>query len=456
MSGRTATETLADHLAQLRFDHLPPAVVDRTEDLLFDWVASAWAGAAMPAIQAVQRAAAALGGLSGPSQVLTGGAGTPYWAAFVNGAASHVVEQDDLHNASVVHPGTVVFPAALAVAQAVGASGRQLLAAAAAGYEAATRVGQFLGQSHYRLFHATGTAGALGAATAAAKLLDLDPKSLLSAWGTAGTGAAGLWEFLRTGADSKPFHAGRAAATGVLAAYLGREGLSGAPDILEGPQGMAAPMAGANNYEALLRDLGHRWAVLDTSLKWHASCRHTHPAADALQDTMARHDLSAEQIRHVTAYVTQGAMDVLGPVGVPATVHQAKFSMGFVLGLIAVRGHAGIGDFSGEDLEDPAIRTFLPRVDMVVDQEVQAAYPQQWIGKVDVETDRGRFLGRVEFPKGDPQNPIGEPDLIEKAKTLAAFGGVKGPQDVAALRQWVKDLPGARVVGWVGTPTEGG
>src|SRR5206468_8672504 len=137
------------------------------------------------------------------SEILTSRARTsPFFAALVNGAASHVVEQDDVHNASVFHPGTVVFPPLLAAAQAEGASGRELIAAAVVGYEAGARIGAFLGRSHYRVFHTTGTAGTPASAAAVAHLLGCDATIMLHALGSAGTQASGLWEFLRDAADS--------------------------------------------------------------------------------------------------------------------------------------------------------------------------------------------------------------------------------------------------------------
>ena len=154
----------------------------------------------------------------------------------VNAAAAHVVEQDDVHNGSVFHPAAVVFPPALAVAQALGRSGRDLLTAAVAGYEVGIRVGEFLGRSHYKIFHTTGTAGTIAAAVTVGRLLNLDAGQMLHALGSAGTQAAGLWEFLRDAADSKQLHAAKAAADGLTAAYLARDGFTGARHILEGPR----------------------------------------------------------------------------------------------------------------------------------------------------------------------------------------------------------------------------
>ena len=276
----------------------------------------------------------------------------------MNGAASHVVEQDDLHNSSVLHPAAVVFPAALAAAQDLGRSGAELILAAVAGYEAGIRIGEFLGRSHYRVFHTTATVGTLAAAVAVGKLMDFDRERFVDLLGSAGTQAAGLWEFLRDAADSKQLHTAKAAADGLLAAYLTADGLSGARHILEGEQGMAAGMSSDADPERLVDRLGSRWALLETSFKFHASCRHTHPAADALLALMQREGLDHSQIAAVTARVHQGAIDVLGRVVEPQTVHQAKFSMGTVLGLIAVYGKAGLGEFHRHALSDPRVAAF--------------------------------------------------------------------------------------------------
>src|SRR5690606_8188080 len=203
---------------------------------------------------------------------------SPLFAAMVNAASAHMVEQDDVHNGSVFHPAAVVFPVSVAVAQALGRSGKELLVASVAGYEAGIRIGEFLGRSHYKIFHTTGTAGTLAAAVAAGRLLNLNNEQMLHALGSAGTQAAGLWEFLRDAADSKQLHTAKAAANGLTAAYLARDGFTGARQILEGPQGLAAGMSTDADPAKLTDALGTRWTVLETSFKYHASCRHTHPA----------------------------------------------------------------------------------------------------------------------------------------------------------------------------------
>ena len=420
----TPAEQLARFAAELRFDDIPADVLRRTEDLLVDWFGSAVAGHGSRPVESIARFAQAMGPGQGDSEVIVSRHSTsPYMAAMANAAASHVAEQDDVHNGSVFHPATVVFSPAVAVAQALGASGQQLLTASVAGYEVGIRVGEFLGRSHYKVFHTTGTAGTVAAAAAVGHLLGLDAAQMLHAFGSAGTQAAGLWEFLRTAADSKQLHTAHAAGAGLMAAYLAKDGFTGAADIFTGPQGMAAGMSTDADPSRLNDRLGSRWATAETSFKYHASCRHTHPAADALLQVMRTHGVGAEDIAQVTTHVHQGAIDVLGPVVRPATVHQSKFSMGTVLALAALHGHAGLTEFDRDYLAD-ATQRLRDKVRMVLDDEVDAAYPQRWIGKVTVVTRDGRTLhGRVDEPKGDPGNTLSRDEITAKALRLAAWSG---------------------------------
>ncbi|MDI1273466.1 MmgE/PrpD family protein [Polaromonas sp.] len=427
----TPTAQLAAFAAGLTFDAIPAPVVRKAEDLLVDWFGSAIAGKGSRPVETITRFAASMGPTGGAAEVLINrGRTSAYFAAMANAAASHVAEQDDVHNGSVFHPATVVFPVALAMAQTFGSSGRQLLTAAVAGYEVGIRVGEFLGRSHYKVFHTTGTAGTLAAAATAGSLLGLSPAQMQHAFGSAGTQSAGLWEFLRTAADSKQLHTAHAAAAGLMSACLALDGFTGAAQILEGPQGMAAGMSSDADPARLTAGLGARWATAETSFKYHASCRHTHPAADALLQVMQAHQLAPADIASVVTHVHQGAIDVLGPVLDPATVHQSKFSMGTVLALVARFGHAGLVEFDKHFRED-ATTVLRDRVTMLLDAEVDAAYPQRWIGKVTVTTTDGRVLqGRVDEPKGDPGNTLSREEITAKALRLAAFSGGATPGDM--------------------------
>jgi 2-methylcitrate dehydratase PrpD len=438
---------LASFAATLRYEDIPAPVLERAADLFLDWFGSALAGKGARPVQSLARFMHAMGPVDGPSEVLIDRRGTsPLAAATINAAASHFAEQDDVHNGSVFHPAAVVFPPALAVAQALGRPGRNLLVAAVAGYEVGIRVGEFLGRSHYRIFHTTGTAGTLAAAAATGSLLGLSPDQMQHAFGSAGTQSAGLWEFLRDGADSKQLHTAHAAGAGLTAAWLAADGFTGARHILEGDRGMAAGMSSDADPARLTDRLGSRWALAETSFKFHASCRHTHPAADALLASMRAHRLAAADIGRVTAFVHQGAIDVLGPVVDPQTVHQAKFSMGTVLALAAVHGRVGLAEFDA-DFRRADVVALRDRVGMVLDREVDAAYPARWIGKVRVETTDGRLLdARVDEPKGDPGNTLSRAELQDKAIRLAGYRDGASESEMRSVIERISALAQAPVV----------
>ena len=178
---------------------------------------------------------------------------------------------------------------------------------------------------------------------------------------------------------------------------------------------MAAGMSRDADPSKLCDRLGTRWALAETSFKYHASCRHTHPAADALQQALREHGLSPDDIERVVTHVHQGAIDVLGPVTDPRTVHQSKFSMGTVLALVALQGRAGLAEFDA-GLDDERVAAFRQRVVMELDPEVDAAYPQRWIGKVTVHTRDGLQLrSRVDEQGRSRQHAVPRRDRRQDA-----------------------------------------
>lgn len=427
---------LARFASQLQWDDIPANVIARAEDLLVDWFASAIGGKGAAPVEILTQFAQSMGpvaesSLAGSAEiVISRTASSPFLACLANAAASHVVEQDDVHNGSVFHPGTIVFPAALATAQAKRISGTEFLTAVVAGYEVGIRVGEFLGRSHYKIFHTTGTAGTLAAAATVGRLLKLNPQQMLHAFGSAGTQSAGLWEFLRDAADSKQLHTAHASAMGLMSAYLAEAGFTGAQKILEGVQGLAAGTSTDANPEKLIDRLGSRWCLAETSFKYHASCRHTHPAADALLQVIQAHTIGIDDIDRIETFVHQGAIDVLGPASDANTLHQSKFSMGTVLALISQFQFAGLEEFA-KHFNSPQICALRKRVTMILDPEVDRAYPQRWIGKVKVYLKNGQvYEGRVDEPKGDPGNTLSRAEIEDKALRLAAFSGGATPSEM--------------------------
>ena len=200
----------------------------------------------------------------------------------------------------------MVIPGVFAIAEAEHKTGKEMLAAVCAGYEAGGRVGETIVPESYYFWHTTGTAGTFGAAAAAANLLGLDSQQTLMCYGSAGTQAAGLWEFLKEGAMSKALHAGKSCYAGVLSAYLSREGFTGASHILEGEKGFCRAMVAEPHLDKLTEGLGNGHLIIDdNSFKPYACCKHSHSALFAIQKLCAAHQVQASDVKELRLFVNE-------------------------------------------------------------------------------------------------------------------------------------------------------
>jgi 2-methylcitrate dehydratase PrpD len=412
---------LADFIGQLKYDVLPVTTVHMAKLAFLDWLGSAAAGGLQAPAQKVQAVVKQQGGSPQATLLATGEKISCLNAALANGVASHIMELDDVHRAAIIHAGAAVIPAALAVAEMVRASGRQLLEAIVVGYEVAIRVGEAVIPSHYYFWHTTGTCGTFGAAAATGKLWGLNREQLVWALGNAGTQAAGLWEFLTDGAMSKHLHPGKAAQNGLLAALLAREGFTGALRILEGKRGFCRATAPQFDLSKITAGLGKPpYKVEENSFKIHASCRHTHPAVDVTLELAACHGIKSADIATITVRTYRTALDITGSYH-PATVYAAKFSLPFCVALALQTGRCGLEDFTSEKLSDPVILDLMSRVNLVVDEGLDTLHPARWPAVVEIKTHGGQvYQGRTDFPRGDPENPVSEGELVTKFRSLAA------------------------------------
>src|SRR5699024_5076985 len=228
--------------------------------------------------------------------LVTGGKTSVAQAALVNGAASHIVELDDIHKGSIIHAATVVIPAAIAVAEWKKLTGKDLITAVVIGYEVCYRIGEAVTPSHYYYWHNTATCGTFGAAAAVSKLLELNEEQIIHTLGSAGTQAAGLWEFIEDGTMSKQLHPGKAAMNGVISGLLAQKGFTGASKILEGDRGFFQAMSEDSDESKVTDNLGKQFKIMENGFKIHASCRHTHHAMDLMIDLKKERNLSGEDI----------------------------------------------------------------------------------------------------------------------------------------------------------------
>lgn len=417
----TISEQLADFLTELRFDRLSGDTVGMAKLCLLDWLGSAIAGATAKPTQAMLAVARDLGGNEEATLVPDGKKASAFLAALVNGAASHVVEMDDLHKAAILHPAAPVIPAALAVAEREGASGEELLAAIVAGYEVAIRAGEAMGTSHYRYWHTTATCGTFGAAAAAGKLLGLDREQLVAAFGSAGTQAAGLWAFLAEGAMSKQLHPAKAAADGLLSALLAQQGFTGARRIFEDEKGFCRAMAQEADLARLTEGLGKPpYRILETCFKAHAACYHIHAAIDAALQICREHRVAGNGVQSITARLYGVAVNLLGNVQL-ANPYVAKFHIPFCLASAVQYGSVGLEAFTEERLASNVLQDLMARVTLAHAPELDKEHPAKFPAIVEIATRGGeQHTARVDYPKGDSQNPMTSEELVAKFHRLAA------------------------------------
>jgi len=430
---------IADFIQTLRFDELPPQTIRMTRLAFLDWLGSVLRGGAEEPARMAQSVLQTQGGLPQATILPSGEKTSALNAALANGIGSHIVELDDVHRGAILHAGAVVIPAALATAEMVHAGGSKLIEAIVAGYETAIRLGEAVTPSHYYFWHTTGTCGTFGACAAAGKLLGLDRDRMVWAIGSAGTQAAGLWEFISDGAMSKHLHAGKAAYNGLLAALLAKEGFTGARAIIDGERGFCRAMAPAFDLSKITDGLGNTpYKIEENSFKFHASCRHTHPAIDLMLDLAARNNIRADEVTCLIVKTYRTALDITSNPQ-PHSAFAAKFSLPFCAALALVRGSCGLEDFSEECLGDSEIRRLAGRVRLEVDDECESLHPAQWGARVEIVTGTGKcYSARTDFPRGDPENPLDDEKLISKFCRLA--GHSWSEQKVETLLQAALNL----------------
>lgn len=342
--------------------------------------------------------------------------------AFLYGSLCHILEVDDLHRASVVHPGCIVVPAVFAMA--AGSDGKSALTAVLRGYEACCRVGMSVGSEHYEIWHNTATCGPFGSAMAVASFLNLNQAGCVNALGNAGSQSAGLWQFLDTGAETKHLHAGRGAEAGLVAATLAQCGFTGAPEILEGSRGFFRATCPNPDESLLLPAESDPWQLHQTSIKPWPSCRHTHPAIEC---SMALHkQLQARaSIRAVQISTYQAALDLCDRAEVDSA-YAGKFSLQHCVATALSDGAVGFENFEPEARE--AASDLRTKVTVLKEQQFQSAYPVHWGSRVEVTLEDGTLISHeVTDAPGDPELPLSRPDMIKKARGLLVHGEYHDP-----------------------------
>ena len=418
----TALQILARHVAGRSAEPLPTEVLHAAQRAVLDWFAAVHPGLATDAVRRLEKVLAddldhGRSRLVGPDG---GRAATPRAAALYNGTAAHAAELDDSFRDAMYHPGAATIAAALAMAQAVGASGPAFLRAVVMGYEVSTRIGVVMGRPHYRYWHNTGTMGSFGAAAAAACVLGLDEPTTAQALALAATFTAGLQQAFRHDSMAKPLHAGRAAEAGVMAAQLAAQGLRSSLDMLEGEAGLGRAMSDNPDWSTIGATLGRDFHITRLTFKNHVGCGHTFAAIDGALALQQAHGFGHPDIDHVHLGVYQPTLDIAPHVD-PCDADQARFSLHYMVATALVHGSVRLAAFAPSRLFDPATRSLMTRITRSLDPDVDAAFPARRGARVLIRLRDGREFEHLQTDrKGDPELPLSDADLEHKLLELSA------------------------------------
>lgn len=420
---------LAEYIAGARERTLPPEVIDMARLCLSDWLGVA-IGAGEEEAGRIVRETVAGWRSAGGSTMLFGGVAAAPFAALANGTLAHCLDFDDTYVKAITHTSAPVWAATLALGEEIGADEGAMLAAFVTGFEVAARIGSGLGEAvTARGWHCTGVFGRLGAAAAASALLKLDPARALNALGAAATQTAGLTASF--GTMAKPFHAGKAAMDGIVAAQLAASGFTASTDLFEAGGGLDNALVQDRSLALAQVDLAG-WRILDNSFKPYAACHLTHPAVDAARALAPAGKLG--EIRAVRVEVGALANQITGNKnGNPATPLEGKFDLKYCIAL-GLAGHdLSAADFREPWLPDPAVCGAARKVRVEVSPEMGFA-----ASRLTLEFADGRKEVRhVAVAKGHPGNPMNWGDMHAKFAALTAPAlGARGEALFALTRDF--------------------
>jgi len=418
------TATLAAYVAALSYDEIPAEVRARAKLLTLDFLGSTIrarrdAESTPSLLQMLQ--ALSLDGPGGSTVFGDDRGWTPAVAALLNGALGHSLDFDDTHADSSLHPSAPVVPAAFAVGELTGASGREVLTAIVAGYEVCCRLGNALDPtSHYaRGFHPTATAGTYGAAAAAAKLFKLPAERIVAAFGVSGSQAAGSLQFLVNGAWNKRYQVGAAAMNGVIAATLANNGFVGATQSVEGIHGLLVGYTDTPHHDKAVAGLGDVYETMKIGVKPYPSCRYTHAAIDALIAMRREFNLTPERVKRVEIGLHRNGITLTGDAATkrhPSSIVGGQFSMYFTGALALEQGSFGWDDYAR--LGDPAIDALADRFDVVQDGRLEGK-THPFGARVSITTEDGVQERISADPSGEPSSFPSREAMAQKFLLLA-------------------------------------
>lgn len=430
-------ELIADFAAGLRYDDVPGDVIDHAKLHLLDTLGCGVAAWHVGAATEASEVAAEMGGASEATVIGLASRLPAPSAAFANGVLCHGLDFDDTHAASICHLGAVVCPTALAVAEATGSDGQDLVTAIVTGNEVIARLGMAAaGAFHARGFHPTSVCGVFGAAVAACRAADWDGDTTARAIGIAGSMASGTFEYLDAGTETKPLHAGWAAHAGVLASRLAARGAAGPGTILSGRFGLYSTYLGvrSDQLRTQLADLGSRWETSRAEIKLYPACHFAHGCLGATVKALRGQVISSDEIERVTVTVPQEVVPiVLEPAATkraPQTAYEAKFSLPYSVAALLADGRVDVDSYTPEAIARPELLALADRVSYEVKE--YASYPGAFPGGVVVElSDRRTLRSELTYEPGSPEAVLPMDAVRDKFRSNVA--GALEPSEIDRL-----------------------
>jgi 2-methylcitrate dehydratase PrpD len=388
--GLGITSTFARFLSGIQFDQLSPAAVHEAKRAVLDWIGCALAGSRHPTAQKLLATFAEIGSLP------------------VSTVLGHVLDFDDTHLGGVIlHTSTATLPALFALGERRKSSGRDLMVALAAAFEAGIRVGQAAPRHHFGGWHLTGTLGTIAATAGSARLIGLDDQQTTYALGIGCTQAAGMQQ--NRGSDCKSLHAGNAAYHGVLAAMLASNGFNSSPEILEGSLGFVKIFSSTQQIDAITAGLGQSWKITGNGYKPYACGIVLHPLIDAMIEVSRQANQPAGLLDRVEVLVHPDVIRITG-VDTPGTGLMSKFSSNHAAAVAYIDQAAGVSQFSNERASDPAVQALRKLIQI---KTVPSFRLDQAAATVFTKSG-AKYEARIEHATGTISNPMSDQALSEK------------------------------------------
>lgn len=345
-------------------------------------------------------------------------------AVFLNGLNAHALDYDDGTNSGIIHLGSPIFSLLLPLAQRYDKSVDEVLRAAVIGYEASYTMAVSIQPKHKALgFHATGTCGMLGATLAAAYMLGFTDEERFQAFATACVAASGMLKVLDDGSELKPYNVAKTALLSLTSLQLAKAGFKGHNDPLGGYRGFLKMMSGDEHTEIKPCLLNGTYAIMKSYTKPYASCRYTHPPVEAAIHLRNQYGIKAEDVKGIHVETYNLAVSGHDHTDIKGS-YSAKMSTPYSTAVALVYGKAGLQEFESQVLDNTTIKELTHKVHVAADDELSKIFPDKQSAIVTISTEKGDYKERVDFPKGEPENPLSEEEFESRYADLMSYGGV--------------------------------